>query len=167
MKKLFLLFVLLIVSVSFAAGGAAPTRIGVDGGYEVEIDSQYVYGGLDTLDGEDSIQILDAFNPTKGNRYGFEYILATSALSGDSAANAIVQVIVSSKDANDSLIQHTIVDTIVAAGNFIKFPFAQTMIAHYYDVWIKSLNANDEVLIQGMSLYRRRVYNVHKIWDGK
>lgn len=166
MKKLFLLFVLLVVSVSFAAGGAAPTRVGVDGGYEVHIDSQYVYGGLDTLDGADSIQILDAFNPTKGNRYGWEYILATSALSGDSAANAVVQVYVTSKDKNDSLIQHTLVDTIPAAGSFILFPFEHTMVAHTYDVWLKSLNANDEVLFKGVSIYRRRVCNVTRNWDG-
>lgn len=167
MKKL-ILFIVLFVSFLYAAGGNAPTYAAVDGGYEFEVDSTYLPANLltDSLSGDDTLQIIDALNPTKGNRYGWQYILAYRGLLGDSADNAIVQVYVDSKDAADSLIKHVLIDTMVEAGGFILLPLIGTMIGHTYDVSIISLTATDHVYLSGLSLYRRRVYNVSRRWDG-
>jgi len=168
MKKLFLLFVVAIVSISFAAGGTTPTKVVVDAGYEVEIDTLYLVAGLitDSLSGADSLKIRNDFRPTKGNAYGWEHILACRGLDGDSAANAIVQVYVDVFDSKDSLISHSLIDTIPAAGGYILFPFGHNIIGTKYDIFLKSLNANDHVYPTGLSWYKRRPYAVSKKWQG-
>ena len=154
-----------ILLVAVIAYSAAPTRVAVDAGYVVErrdgsggICSTYTYGGLDTLDGADSVQIINNGSAASG----WEYILIADALSGDSAANTVLQVIVDERDERDSLMSHTIVDTIAAAGDKVLLPFGQTLFGDEYDIWLKSVNADDETVVQGLWIVRRRPSNLMK-----
>lgn len=163
MKKLFVL--LSILSFAFMAYGAgtAPTRVVVDSRYEVDVDSTWGYGTLDTLSGADTLKIADNYTP----EMGYEYILANSSLSGDSASNAVVAIWVAAYDALDSLIAVDTVDTldtVAVDGGYYTLPFGNTIVGHHYDIYLSSINANDEVKVQGLWLYRRRPLAIIRKW---
>lgn len=165
-----ILFVFIAISIYclalFAAGGRAPSRVAVDGMYQIEavdsVKNVTLFGsasaGLDTLDGADSVRCLKKWNPDPG----WEYILTTNALSGAEAATANCQVFLDAKDVNDSLIVHTLLDTFAAAGGSILLPIGQEHagVGAYFDVWIKSETASEEILIQKLWLHKRRPITV-------
>jgi len=159
------LYVLLFISICFAAGGHAPSRTAVDGMYElVEIDStEYsgkikfgdATGTLDTLDGADSVRACEKISFPAG----WEYILKCDSLSGDSAsADSIVQVLLSSYSGADSLLSHGILDTIPLGGCSIALPIGKTNlgIGSKFDIWIKSVGTSCEILIKHLRMYKRR-----------
>lgn len=150
MKKL--LIFLALVSMLFAAGGHAPESLAVDGVYETQRVKTWTYSSLDTLAGDDSVKIYN----NVGFDLGWEYILSCSALSGDSAATTVLQVIVGEYDNLDSLIKQNILDTIAAAGSKVVIPHGRKYFGSHYDIWLKSLNATSEAVIEGLWLYKRR-----------
>lgn len=150
----FILVLLALVVYSFGAGGAAITSSLVDGAWAGDVAKTYSVSSsdsLDTLDGADSIA-LDYTSFGKP----YQYVIGAGPLSGDSAANAVVQVVLKAYDVHDSLFSSTVVDTIPAAGvGSILLPIRTTVIGTKYKVYIKSLNANDEVKIPSLSIFRR------------
>jgi hypothetical protein len=157
MKKL--LLILVLVSYLFAAGGSAPSRTAVEGMYEQEEVKAWTYSSLDTLDGADSISLFNGV----GFDAGWQYILGNDALSGDSAANTVLTIIVVEKSNLDCTITHNIIDTLAAAGSKILLPISTTLFGTTFDVWAKSGNANDETVIRGLWLWKRRPF----VWDRK
>ncbi len=156
MKKL--LVILLLLAFGVYASTNAPTRRGVDGDYQYEMARIWTPSSgdsiiLDTLDGADSVRLMDNFGP----RGGWEYVLQSGYLSGDSAANTIVQVVVKSYTNVDSLLASDVVDTIAASNRLVVIPFGQTLFGQRFDVWLKSLNASDETVFENMIMWRRRI----------
>lgn len=161
-----LLFVMILFSVGFSAGGAAPAKelndriwvFDVDTNYTATVDS---LPDIDTLDGEDSVRIYTSKARSNGGfKEGYQYIIACAALSGDSAANTVLQVILESRDKYDSLITRSVVDTIAAAGGYVKLPINETIFGNQkmYRIYLKSLNANDETVIKTLLIGRRRPF---------
>ena len=169
MKKV-LLSVLFLAAYIFAAGGAKPTATVVDavwgqevvkewsiGGYAVnDTDGNYIGGSdagidsLDTLDGADSLLLYSDFSKNA------QYILTVGALSGDSSANAVCEVILRAYTSKDSLLFRSVVDTLAAAGTQgILIPHKRTVFGAKYELWVNSKNANDEVKIKWAALINR------------
>lgn len=159
MKFFYILFVM--VSMLFAAGGNAPSRVAVDGAYEAKEAESYsgvsMYSLIDTVD-TDSAKILNRYGPK--THKGWEDILVTKSISGGDSATAIVTVVVDAYDKNDSLISSTIVDTFsTATGGAILVPFYQKpgYFGDYFNVWLKS---SAEAKIKGFWHFQRRIKQI-------
>jgi len=171
MKKFIIISVVLMLAIYtglvLAAGGNSIdsiTTVG-DGSYEmaqVLSNSAFLFSdtgisGIDTLDGADSVKIFNNFSPQ--THEGWEYILVSNALSGDSAATTVTTLLLDAQcGKNDSIVSHTIVDTFVAAGTSIAIPFGRKKgyIGNTFDMWLKSGGAGSETVIQQLYLYKRR-----------
>jgi len=152
-----IMFVFVLFALGYSAGGNAPTAQIVDAIWTLDVDTAYTVGDLDTLDGDDSIRIYP-----KGGKFkkGYQYIMAFGALSGAQAATAVLQVKLRSYDAYDSLLTALIVDTVVAAGGYIKLPINETIFGHLnkYRIHLQSLTGSDEVVFNNVVIYRRRMF---------
>ena len=160
-----------IVSMLFATTNA-PSRVAVDGAYEFQtadsIGGVTLFGslasGLAAISG-DSVMVLNDYGPK--THKGWEDILITNALAGDSAAVSTLEVIVRAFDKNDSLISSTICDTIVAAGGAVLIPFGRSSgyFGDHFDVWLKSAGSSGELEIQRFYHFWRRSKQIsNAIW---
>lgn len=169
MKKL--LFILILTSFCLASTNFA-SRVTVDGAYEIvafnskSVPNKQLFGdttaGLDTLDGADSVKIFNDFTPV----FPWEYILTNSAISGDSATNGLLTLVISAIDKNDSTISHVICDTLTNTGCSILIPFRRTygyIAAVKYDMWLKAPDANDEIDIKRLYFNMRRLRQMQTI----
>ena len=144
MKKLFLILVCAVATFAVTA-----SRIAVDATYASDLQERVT--SIDTLDGADSVTIYNDVSLEPG----YQFMISTPALSGDSAANTVLELIVRAFDKDGNLTGRVIADTIAAAGELSLLPIRETIVGNYYDILLKSVNANDETVVSRVHLWRR------------
>ena len=158
MKKL--MTIVLFVLIPFVSFATNATNEAGESQYWVEEHEIIAYGSLDTLAGGDSVKVKNDLVPAAG----WQYIIVNNTLTGDSAANSIPALIVKGYDENDSLVQEYLVDTLEEGGSAITLPLGEEVFGRKYDIYVGVSAANDETVINGLVIYRRKsVVNNRKL----
>ena len=162
-----ILSLLAILLAAAVAQAAAPTRAVVDADYDwsqvTNADTISSSTGYDTLGEADSSSLLSNFVPQKG----YQYILVRDAFTGTGSDSTSVQLRLSSKDCNKSLLYTTAVDSMTSsAGEAIVLPFGETAFGCYFD--LKLMGYGDDggqLIVNRVYLYKRRAITTTQDWQ--
>jgi len=141
---------LLFAAVLFAA---APTGETVDANYVWELDTTISdAAGFDTINGDDSIVIVDNWKPEPG----WQYILVTGALTEGSEAEFILNIACKDED-RDVLYVSTAVDTLNDDGGAILLPIGETLIGNFFKLVLVDGGSDSGVnILNHVKIYKRR-----------
>lgn len=165
MKFITALFAVLLLSVSaFAVGGAAPTRVAVDGitefgGLDTTISSGLKY---DTLVNTDSLTLITNHVFSKY----WEYVLVIGPCTGSSSGSSVMQIYVDALDGSGNILTRTMVDSIVGAtstSGAMVLPIYTKSLGMKYRIKILNVTGAENILNR-IFIFKRRPVVLNKNW---